>query len=146
MERADAGVVDQDVDAAEFTTYRREHVLDFAAICDIRSYGDGPAPELLCLLYNLLGFLRIVATIHRNVRASRGQADTDPPADAPRPPGDDRALAFEPLVCHVDLAPLDRGCPPSPGRMWTRCSRRSVTGSRAGWSSLTRWASRSGTG
>ena len=91
-----AGIVDEDVDAAEFGFHPREHLAHLALVRDVGAIGVGPvvaaAPDLfddrLCLVF-------VADIVDDDVGAGMAEADRDAAADAGRGAGHQRLLSLE---------------------------------------------------
>src|SRR5579884_84580 len=101
--RADRGIVDQDIDAAELGEGLRRQRLDLPALADIGDRGDGAHPERLRLAHDGLGLLPVGAGVDDDVRPFRRQFQYRRAADVAARSRDQRDLPVEPA--HVFASP-----------------------------------------
>jgi hypothetical protein len=77
----EAGIVDQDVQAAKISGDTRHHASDSFEVCDICPVGFGLATGLLDLRNNRFGLIPRRVVIHRNRRPCFGKGLRDPRPD-----------------------------------------------------------------
>lgn len=83
----DAGVVHEDVDAAEVGDDRVDQLLAILEPVDRAGIGLGAAAEALDLAHDFLGGLGVAAVVHRDVGAVPRQSQRDLAPDAAAPAG-----------------------------------------------------------
>jgi hypothetical protein len=91
----DAGVVDQDVYAAEVPRDLIHHGEHRIQLIDGGLIGDGPAAETLDIRDCCSGAFLVPAIVERDVHTVRCQAQGDAPADAPIATGHDGDFSFQ---------------------------------------------------
>jgi len=99
----DAGVVDQDVDAAESVGRELHHVLDLIGLAHVGAVVFGAHAECGDLR---LGRLGVAEAVEHDVRALLGEGAGDGEPDAAGGPRDKSGFAFE----HEDESPDELGC------------------------------------
>ena len=93
--RADRGIVDQDVDAAEFGERVLRHRLDLILLCHIGDDREGPDTERLRFADDRVGFRLVGACIDDDMRALTGEMQHSRPADIAARTRDQRDLALK---------------------------------------------------
>ncbi len=91
----DAGVADQNVEAAERLEHPRHHGLGVGVARHVGLDRQTLATQLLDLGHDRLGLVVVASVVDRHVGALARQLERDRPADAEAAAGDDGALSFE---------------------------------------------------
>ena len=86
----DAGIVDQDVDIAEFLFGALHHRANRSFVADVRMHLQRATPRLFDCFQHRRGYLFAEDIGDHHVRSFRGKSSGDRPSDAPGAPGDDR--------------------------------------------------------
>ena len=92
-----SGVVDEDVDAAQFSHRLVDDLAAMLGILDVAGYQHGLAASSLDQAFGVLGILVLFKIRDENVRPFPRIGNGDGAADAAIAAGDDRLLVLEPV-------------------------------------------------
>src|SRR5262249_40352164 len=94
--RADGGVTDEHVDAAQLRRAFVDHLLDRSGVSDVAEYGHDPYPGFPALRGHGFQLVPVDTRVQHQVRALVGEGERDGAADVATGPRDERGPAHEP--------------------------------------------------